>query len=116
MRGHDRKLWLMRIQTENTDTAVMAELGVRLRQQRLQRNLTQRELASEAGISALTLSKIEMGNAGRLVSWIRVLRALDLFDGIDRLVSEPVPSPIDQLRRRGRERIRASSKMPKNQT
>jgi hypothetical protein len=37
-------------------------------------------------------------------------RVLDLIERFDLLVPEPVPSPIEQLKRRGRKRQRASAK------
>jgi hypothetical protein len=39
-----------------------------------------------------------------------VCRALDLLDRFELLVPEPVPGPVDQLKRRGRKRQRASAK------
>ena len=40
----------MRIDSQLTDDAVLAELGKRLARTRLARNLTQGELAAEAGV------------------------------------------------------------------
>jgi len=102
----------MRIQPLLTDAAVVEELGRRLRQTRLGQNLTQRQLAGEAGVSVPTIRNLEDGKPTQLVTMIRVLRTLGMLEGLDRLVPEPVPSPIDQLKRRGRERQRASSPRP----
>lgn len=92
-----------------TDAVVVAELGSRLRQTRLAQNITQRRLAEEAGVSVATVRNLEDGKRTQLVTLIRVLRILGLLDGLDRVVPEPAPSPIEQLRSRGRERRRASS-------
>jgi hypothetical protein len=51
---------------------------------------------------------MEGGEPVRLVSFVRVLRALDLLDALDRLVPEPLPSPIELLKLHGRRRRRAS--------
>jgi transcriptional regulator with XRE-family HTH domain len=91
-----------------TDEAVLSELGERLRRTRLERNLTQRELASEAGVERKAVQHIEAGESVRIVSLIRVLRALGLLDGLDQLVQEPVPSPIELLKLHGKRRRRAS--------
>ncbi len=99
----------MHIQSQLTDATVVEELGRRLRQTRLEQNLAQRQLADEAGVSTPTIRNLEDGKPTQLVTMIRVLRILGLIEGLDLLVPEPVPSPIDQLKRRGRERQRASS-------
>jgi transcriptional regulator with XRE-family HTH domain len=99
----------MQISGRNTDPAVLEELGLRLRRTRLERNLSQAQLAGEAGIGRATLQRIEEGGGGSLISLVRILRALDLLDDLDRLVPEPAPSPLDELRRQGRRRQRAGS-------
>lgn len=91
-----------------TDEAVLSELGERLERVRLERNLTQRQLASEAGVERKAVQRIEAGSSVKLTSLIRVLRALGLLDALDRLVQEPVPSPIELLKLRGKSRQRAS--------
>jgi transcriptional regulator with XRE-family HTH domain len=99
----------MRINARLTDAAVLEELGQRLRQTRLNRNLTQARLAEEAGVSAPTINQLEHGKPVQLITLVRALRVLDLLDGLEAAIPEPLPSPIDQLRRRGQERRRASS-------
>lgn len=99
----------MQISGDNTDPAVLEELGSRLRRTRLERNLSQAQLAREAGVGRVTVQRIEDGGGASLTSLVRVLRTLDLLGGLDRLVPEPPPSPIDQLKRQGRQRQRAGS-------
>ena len=98
----------MKIKSKMTDEAVLSELGARLERTRLERDLSQLELAAEAGVERKSVQRIEGGEPVRLVSLIRVLRALDLLDGLDRLVPEPLPSPIELLKLHGRRRRRAS--------
>ncbi len=98
----------MRITQELTDEAVLAELGQRIARTRLERNLTQRELAEEAGVERKALQRVEAGESVRLVSLVRVLRALGLLGALDALVPEPAPSPIELLALQGRRRRRAS--------
>jgi transcriptional regulator with XRE-family HTH domain len=103
----------MRISTQTTDEAVLAELGARLREARLARNQSQASLADQAGIGRVTLQRLEEGGTrASLPSLIRVLRALDLSEGLDRLVPEPRPSPIEEAQRRKRRRQRAGSPRP----
>lgn len=99
----------MRITTHTSDGAVMQELGSRLARQRLNRNLTQAALATEAGVSMPTVRRLEQGKSCQASSLIRVLRTLRLLDNLDLLVPEPAPSPIQQLRMGGKVRQRAST-------
>jgi transcriptional regulator with XRE-family HTH domain len=98
----------MQITNLNTDRAVLEELGRRLARTRLERNLTQAQLAHEAGLAPLTVLRLERGDAVRLASLVRVLRVLGLLDALDRLIPEPTPSPIERVKLQGRRRRRAS--------
>ena len=75
----------MKVERYLTDEAVLSELGARLERTRLERNLTQRELAAEAGVERKAVQRIEAGESVKLTSFIRVLRALGLLDALDRL-------------------------------
>lgn len=92
-----------------TDEAALRELGNRLMKRRLELNLTQAEVAEEAGIGKRTLERIEAGASTQLTNFIRLLRALDLYDRLDLLIPSTAPSPITLLELQGRERQRASS-------
>jgi transcriptional regulator with XRE-family HTH domain len=98
----------MKISEANTDDAILAELGQRLARTRLERNITQHELATEAGVSKSTVERIESGSETRLSSLIRILRVLGLVDRLDQLVPEPLPSPIERLKLQGKRRRRAA--------
>ena len=101
----------MKIAKQATDQAVSSELGGRLAKARLERNLTQSQLAAQAGVSKNTVQRLESGSAAtQLSGFIRVCRVLDLVERFDLLVPEPVPSPVEQLKLRGRKRQRASAK------
>ena len=101
----------MKIAKQATDEAVLSELGNRLAQVRLERNLTQAQLAEQAGVSKRTVERLESGSvATQLSGFIRLCRVLDLAERFDMLVPEPVPSPVEQLKLRGRKRRRASAK------
>ena len=85
-------------------------LSRRLVQHRLNRNLTQVELAREAGVSRRTLARLESGESTQLDSFLRILTALGLEAGLDRLVPDVPESPIQQLERSGRTRKRATGR------
>ena len=88
----------------------MQALGQRLARHRLNRNLTQATLAAQAGVSTLTVHRIEQGRSLQAANLIRILRALGLLDNLDALVPEPAISPMQQARMHGRIRQRASSR------
>jgi transcriptional regulator with XRE-family HTH domain len=98
----------MQISNLLTDSAVLQELGERLARTRLERNLTQAQLAHEAGLAPLTVLRLERGEAVRLTSLIRVLRVLGMLEALDRLIPEPTPSPIELVKLQGHRRRRAS--------
>jgi transcriptional regulator with XRE-family HTH domain len=93
--------------SESSDKALLREIGARLRSLRLRRNESQAQLAERAGVGKATLQRLEDGNSGTLVTFLRVLRALDLTDELDALLPAARPSPIESLagrpagRRRG---------------
>ncbi len=98
----------MNITRATSDDSVLAELGQRLARTRLELNLTQAELAEQAGLARATITRLEAGEQVKLSAFVRVLRELDLLDALDRLVPEPLPSPIERLKLEGRRRQRAS--------
>lgn len=92
------------------DAAVLLELGSRLSSARLARNMTQAELANEAGVSKRTLERIEAGQSAQLTSFIRVLRALNLVERLELLLPPAQPGPMDLLEHAGRPPQRASGR------
>jgi len=105
----------MKILAELTDAAVLAEIGERLASRRLERGLTQAELAEQAGVGKRTVERIESGASAQMVSLIRLLRILDLLPNLEQLLPEPLPSPMDQLQRAGKPRQRASARQADKQ-
>ena len=99
----------MKIAKQATDAAILTELGGRLTRVRLERNLTQAQLADQAGVSKRTVQRLESGDVSpQLSGFIRVCRVLDLVERFDLLVPEPMPSPVEQLKLGGQRRQRAS--------
>lgn len=98
----------MRIEAHWTDQAVLRELGRRVAEVRLARNLTQATVAEEAGVSKRTLERLEAGEASiQLNGLIRICRVLGLQENFNLLVPEPMISPIELMRLQGRKRQRA---------
>ncbi len=98
----------MQLETLTTDAAVLAELGRRLERHRLERNWTQAELASEAGVGQATVQRAERGRSVQMTSMIKLLRTLGLLAGFDLAIPESIDLPIAQLdRQQGKVRRRA---------
>lgn len=93
---------------QHSDEAVLAELGTRLSTVRLSRDLTQAQLAHDAGVSKSTVERIEAGQSAQLTSFIRILRALGLLASLEVALPPPQPGPMDLLRRAGRTPQRAT--------
>lgn len=98
----------MCIRQELTDRKVLSDVGDRLARHRLNLNLTQAQLAREAGVSTRTVVRLEHGDSTQLTNLVRVLRALGLLANLDALVPLPLTSPLAQLESRLKERRRAS--------
>lgn len=93
--------------TGNTEHELMHEIGQRLSGYRLQKNLTQEELATAAGLNQKTISHAEAGKDPRLSTIIRILRALGRIEALDAFLPKPGISPLMLAKMAGRERRRA---------
>ena len=93
-----------------TDDAVLAELGARIAGRRVELQLTQAAVAEQAGIAKRTLERMEAGQTSQLSTLVRVLRVLDAASGLDSLIPESGPRPMDLLKQKGKARQRASGK------
>jgi transcriptional regulator with XRE-family HTH domain len=98
----------MKISNLLADEAILGELGERLARRRLELQLTQAEVAEQAGVAKRTLERIESGASSQISSLIRILRVLDGLTGLDRILPESAPRPMDLLKRKGKVRQRAS--------
>ena len=103
----------MKITQDNSDAAVLKELGNRIARYRLNTNLSQAAFAKEAGISQRTLIRIEHGESTQSTHLIRILRTLHLLENFDAVIPEPAISPLQQLQMQGKSRQRASPKPEK---
>lgn len=99
----------MNISKLMTDDAILAEIGNRIARYRIDQQVTQAGLAEQAGVSKRTVERVEAGASVQFSTVIRILRALDLLQGMDRMISEPPIRPMDLLKHKGKVRQRASS-------
>lgn len=91
-----------------SDEQILAELGDRLARARLDRQLTQAQLAEQAGVSKRTLERLEAGDSTQLLTLIRVLRVLGLVSALDSALPEAQIRPLEMLKMKGQQRQRAS--------
>ena len=94
---------------EKTPIAIAEELGERLKQARLNRDMTQLEVAERAGVSRKAVLNAEKGIA-RLEILVAVMAVLDLTRQLDLFLPPQDVSPIQLARLKGKARQRASGR------
>ena len=104
----------MEIQDTLTDETVLRELGVRTRQIRIDRGITQAVLAAQADVSLHTVVRLEAGSSVQMDSFIRIMRALRLLEKFNVLIPEQELHPVELLRSRMKKKKRVSSKRQEN--
>jgi putative transcriptional regulator len=98
----------MRKQVENLDLDLLLEMGKRVEAIRLQKSMTQRQVAKVAGVSEMSVRRLESGEVGsRLSTFIAICRALELTDRFEVLLPKVMIQPVDMLRLQGKQRQRA---------
>lgn len=96
----------MRLQAM-TDDAIASAIGARLQELRLKKNLSQEQVAEEAGISRQTLINLLHGK-GTMVNLVAVLRAIGELERVTSLIEQVRPSPIQVIKMAGTQRVRAT--------
>jgi len=66
-----------------TENEIIGQIGMRLKQIRLQHNITQKQLSKDTGLSVSTISLIEQGNSTSLDSLIRILIRLNRIKDLE---------------------------------
>lgn len=90
------------------DVAHQREFGARLQAHRLNQNLSQAELAAVTGLARKTITNLETGHGGTLLTLIAVLRGLGLLAQFEAFIPSPGPSPIQLVQLAGKQRRRAT--------
>ena len=91
-----------------TDEQIEASLCGQLEAERLRRNVTQAELARQAGVSVRTIRRMEKGEGVSLATFIRTMKALNLEDRLETLFPDQSIQPIERVRKTMQVRERAS--------
>lgn len=93
-----------------SDKAILAEIGARCKRRRLNRNLTQQEVADQAGLTRVTVGEFERGASAGMLTLIRILRVLGALEDLDSFLPDTGLSPLQLAKLKGRQRQRASRK------
>ena len=93
--------------TVATSDQIEAALCKRLESIRLARNITQMQLAGEAGVSPRTIGRLEKGQGVSVDTFIRVLAALGIQQNLEALLPDPAVRPVERIDIAGGERKRA---------
>lgn len=72
--------------------------------------MSQKELGEIIGKGADEISRIENGKPITMISFLRVLRALNILESIDNAIKSPEVSPIQMMDFESKKRKRASKK------
>ncbi|MCP4343748.1 MAG: helix-turn-helix transcriptional regulator [Desulfobulbaceae bacterium] len=96
-----------------SSAAIAEELGNRLKQARLNADLTQAEVASRAGLNRRTILNAEKGKI-QLENLVAILVAMDMADQLNMFLPVQELSPIQLAKLKGQERQRASKSKTRN--
>lgn len=92
-----------------SDAGIEKEIGRRLKELRLRKNLSQVELADAAAVARATIERLENGS-GKIITLIAVLRELGQLENFSLLLPDQPVSPLVLAERQGKKRERAGKK------
>ncbi|MCS6934279.1 MAG: helix-turn-helix domain-containing protein [Chitinophagales bacterium] len=95
-----------------SDKAILQQIGRFVKQQRIQKGLTQHELAARAAMSRSTLSLMERGENIVMINLIKALRILEALHVFTVFKTPPLISPflLAEAERKQRKRVRRKTK------
>ena len=100
----------IKIQESLADPAIVQKICHGLKQMRLNKNMSQSELASISGVNRVTISRMESGRAATLLTVVQILRALEKLDILNTFCEEAEVSPLELVKLKRKQRHRASVK------
>lgn len=77
-----------------TDTALIQKIGAKTKELRIANRLTQKQLATDSGVSVSAICNLESGKNCSLSTLVPVLRTLRSLDMLEPFVRETPVSPI----------------------
>lgn len=97
-----------------SNDAILAEIGDRLRQLRLNADISQEALAEATGLSRKTVQNAESGANCSMDTLVRMLRGLNALDQLENFMPDQGPSPMQMAKLHGKLRRRASGTAKKD--
>jgi transcriptional regulator with XRE-family HTH domain len=91
-----------------SDKAIIRDIGKRIKQMRLNKNISQKALSEKIGIHRVTLSKIERGQKVSLLTLIQIMRGLGELQRLENIIPKEIISPLQLAKLQGKKRKRAS--------
>ncbi|MBR5970890.1 MAG: helix-turn-helix domain-containing protein [Lachnospiraceae bacterium] len=101
----------MRITGQENNRMILEELGSRIRDLRIAMSLTQKDMASKAGISLRTVERMESGENVGVECILNVMRVCMLLPSLEVLIPMTEITPVMRLRQeKKRKRVTARAK------
>ncbi|UII21574.1 helix-turn-helix domain-containing protein [Fulvivirga ligni] len=70
----------------NSNREILAEMGRRFKEARINSSFTQQELAKHTGVSRTTITRLEGGAGISMLHFIALLRAVDHVNDLSRII------------------------------
>ena len=97
-----------------TDNMILSKLGEAMKRLRLERNVSQKELAGSAGVAISSIAALERGENISLKTLIPLLRALNSLHMLSDFLKEPEISPIAYAKQLDSQKTRKRASATKN--
>ena len=97
-----------------TDNMILTKIGESIKRQRLERNISQKELAISAGVSVSSVAAMERGENISLKTLIPLLRTLGTLHMLADFLKEPEISPIAYAKQLENQKLRKRASATKN--
>jgi len=91
-----------------SDISILKDIGFKIKQNRLHKNITQKELSFLTGINRVKISDIENGKPFNMLQFISILRGLKELDVFNTFLPEPGINPLKLAKLQNKKRQRAT--------
>ncbi len=93
---------------EKSNNDIVVELGRRFRDYRIALRMTQQQIASQSGVSVMTIVRFEKGEGSsiRLDNFVALMRAIQKLEGVADCIPDMPESLYDTSVRKGSQRVK----------
>lgn len=93
---------------EKSNNDIVVELGRRFRDYRIALRMTQQQIASQSGVSVMTIVRFEKGEGSsiRLDNFVALMRAIQKLEGVADCIPDMPVSLYDTSVRKGSQRVK----------